>query len=220
MNLLLNSVVELFNNHKKSLCLTLYGGIVLAGLRYHPGSFPWKYTLWHCLWLLILPLIMIKFLFRDKFSMWGITMGKVNLGWKWVFIFYLLMLPLLIIASFRKEFRYTYPLYPPATASWKIFIEYQLCYGLYMFCWEFFFRGFLLYGYKSELGKGAAIFLQTFPFIFMHLGKPELEVYSSTVAGILLGLLALETESMFYPFLVHYFISLTMDLLVVIKFFL
>ena len=41
--------------------------------------------------------------------------------------------------------------------------------GFYMFCWEFFFRGFLLFGLqKSRLGAWGAVIVQALLFALLH----------------------------------------------------
>lgn len=72
--------------------------------------------------------------------------------------------------------------------------------------WEFFFRGFLLFGYARVFGAHA-LWLQAVPFALAHLGKPAAETYSTIFGGFLFGLVAWRSRSFIYPFLIHWFIS-------------
>jgi membrane protease YdiL (CAAX protease family) len=72
--------------------------------------------------------------------------------------------------------------------------------------WEFFFRGFILFGYKKEFGDHA-LWLQAVPFALMHLPKPEIETLSTIFGGFLFGLVAWRTRSFLYPFLIHWFVA-------------
>lgn len=73
--------------------------------------------------------------------------------------------------------------------------------------WEFFFRGFLLFGYARKLGAHA-LWLQAVPFALAHISKPPLETYSTIFGGFLFGWVAWRTRSFIYPFLMHWFIAM------------
>lgn len=72
--------------------------------------------------------------------------------------------------------------------------------------WEFFFRGFLLFGYARVFGANA-LWLQAVPFALAHLGKPAIESYTTIFGGFLFGLVAWRSQSFVYPFLIHWFIA-------------
>ena len=90
----------------------------------------------------------------------------------------------------------------------------EASYGLYLFCWEFFFRGYLLFGLLRSIGW-AAVIVQAIAFGLLHLGKPTSEVAASFGAGIVLGILALNAKSFAPCFLLHWASSVAFDLLVV-----
>ncbi len=73
--------------------------------------------------------------------------------------------------------------------------------------WEFFFRGFLLFGYARKFGPHA-LWVQAVPFALAHLSKPAVETYSTIFGGFLFGLVAWRTKSFVYPFLIHWFITM------------
>lgn len=78
--------------------------------------------------------------------------------------------------------------------------------------WEFFFRGWILFGYMRVFGDHA-LWLQAVPFALAHMGKPEVETLSTIFGGFLFGLVAWRTRSFIYPFLIHWFV-LTFTVLV------
>ncbi|HLB63861.1 MAG TPA: CPBP family intramembrane glutamic endopeptidase, partial [Anaerolineales bacterium] len=71
--------------------------------------------------------------------------------------------------------------------------------------WEFFFRGFLLFGLMRLMGPTAVV-AQAVPFALAHLGKPEAETLSTIFGGTLFGWLAWRSRSFLYPFLLHWFV--------------
>lgn len=73
---------------------------------------------------------------------------------------------------------------------------------------EFLFRGFLMWTLVRLAGPMGVV-LATFPFVFTHLGKPELETLSTFFGGLGFGWLAWRTRSIVYGALLHvYLISL------------
>ena len=115
------------------------------------------------------------------------------------------------IQELFPDFQKKYPLCQAAGSSWQIFIPYEISYGVYMFCWEFFFRGFMLFGLERRFGN-YSILIQTIPFAVMHYRKPFPEAVGSIFAGLLLGFMAFETRSFIYGAAIHWFVALTMDL--------
>ncbi|MEA1959377.1 MAG: CPBP family intramembrane glutamic endopeptidase [Chloroflexota bacterium] len=73
--------------------------------------------------------------------------------------------------------------------------------------WEFFYRGYLLFGLRERFKEGA-ILLQTIPFVLMHLGKPELETISTIFTGIIFGYVAYRGKSFWPAFIIHLFINI------------
>ena len=107
-----------------------------------------------------------------------------------------------------------------AHVNLRALLYYELGMGFYMFCWEFFFRGFLLFGLmKTRLGTTGAVLAQAVPFALLHwswqavASKPSQEVIGSFIAAIVLGILAVRTRSFLYGYLAHWGVSLTLDLI-------
>lgn len=145
----------------------------------------------------------------------GFRARKVKFGLGAVLIFYLAILPLLFIVSRTPAFQGKYPLCKSAAKSTEVLLTYELLYGLYMFSWEFFFRGYMLFGLERALGGGYAILIQTIPFTLMHIGKPFLETLGAVFAGVILGILAIETRTFFFGALLHWMVALSLDLMVI-----
>lgn len=132
-----------------------------------------------------------------------------------VWLFYALMLPVLWIAAHRPDFQAQYPLFRPAGENLATLAAYELTYGFYLFCWEFFYRGFLTFGIARGMGSAAGVLLQAVGFGIMHLGKPTPEMLSSFPGGIVMGWLAVRTQSFLPGFALHWAISATLDVMVV-----
>ena len=98
------------------------------------------------------------------------------------------MIPVVILAVIvYPPFVAKYPLCKAVMSSWQAFLLYQIAYGIYMFSWEFFFRGFMLFGFGTKNSENYAILIQTIPFAVMHYSKPLPEALGSIIAGVFAG---------------------------------
>jgi len=192
-----------------------------------------------CLWV---PLITILLFLKQEPSQFGMTRGDRRLGLKWTLIAWVVMVLILAVVvslpSLRAQFQGQYlygrlsqplsgvgPVFFMQRVNLKALVYYELAMGFYMFCWEFFFRGFLLFGLqKSFLKTWGAVIVQALIFALLHwsyvhdASKPPVEVLSAVPGGLILGILALRTRSFVYGFLAHWAISLTLDLILLTPF--
>lgn len=210
-----------------SLSTLLLGAAVVAFLTYYNAQ---PYSVWstgpvrsHRAWeeylvvnttaLLFLPWLLIFGLLREKPDGFGLRLPEPGAS-RLAFFCYLLMLPLLFVAARFPAFQNYYPMQPQAAYSWSYLLYYEISYGFYLFCWEFFYRGFLTFGLGRAFGYPVAVGLQAAAFGIMHWGKPLPEFIGSFAAGIALGMLAVRGRSFLPCFAVHWAVSVTFDLLV------
>jgi membrane protease YdiL (CAAX protease family) len=146
-------------------------------------------------WLLI-PLAAGFLLFRDKPWDYGIRIGR----WKQAIIITavcLAAMALILYAVSKRPDFYSY--YHKATIDWP---EFLLNAALLMFAWEFLLRGYMLFGLEKSIGK-SAIFVQTIPFVLLHMGKPFLETLACIPGGFIFGYVAYRTRSLLPCFIIH-----------------
>ena len=125
-------------------------------------------------------------------------------------------LPFLIYFSRNLEMRAAYAVYLPAVQNARDWAFLLSTLVLYMFCWEWFFRGFALFGIAQGLGFVAAIVIQAIIFGLAHLGKPPVEMGSAFAGGVVLGTLAWREKSFLPAFLIHALIHVSWAVLVLI----
>lgn len=117
------------------------------------------------------------------------------------------ILPLLWFASRESSTRSFYQTQYFPSSNTTSFGVLLLTIVLYMFCWEWFFRGFLLFGiaqaFTEKWAPFVAIPLQGALFGAAHWGKPMPEFYASFLGGLILGVVAWRQKSWFAPFLAH-----------------
>lgn len=132
-------------------------------------------------------------------------------------IMLLLMLPLLAWASTQKDFLQVYPkaklLQHIPITHWTDYwrqLVFELCYGFDFVSIEFFFRGFLVLSLMKICGTHCIIPMACF-YCTIHFGKPMAEAISSFWGGLLLGIIAFNTGSIWGGLIVHLGIAWLME---------
>ena len=89
--------------------------------------------------------------------------------------------------------------------QWTIFHKFTTysTWILYIAAYEFMFRGVLLFGTIEEMGLYPAIILNVFLYAFVHIPKGWKEVLGCVLLGPVLCILALKTQNIAIPILVH-----------------
>jgi membrane protease YdiL (CAAX protease family) len=151
------------------------------------------------LYYLVIPALVILFLFRGKLADYGLTIGEWRPGLKWAVLIAAIGTPVLIFVARTPAMAQYYERYP------EILTRLLPTAALDLLGWEFFFRGFLLFGLMRVMGPTAVI-AQAVPFALAHLGKPEAETITTIFGGTLFGWLAWRSRSFLYPFLLHWYI--------------
>jgi len=203
--------------------------IVYALFRFNYGPYSGNYAMYlivNMIGLIFVPMLTIFLVFRADAGDFGFAPSASRKIWMWTVALFVGLFVLMLIASHWPRYQAYYPIFkrfsefayifesanPFAAAPWMMLYA-EVSYGLYMFCWEFFFRGYLLFGVQRALGSVAAVVLQAAAFGLMHYGKPEM--IPSFGAGIILGILALRAKSFVPGFMLHWAASVCFDLLIV-----
>jgi len=219
-------------------CVAAY--LFLTNADPKPPEAYWMINTALCLWV---PLVAILLVLKAEPSQFGMTRGDRRLGLKWTLISWVVMVLVLAVVlsipSLHRQFQGQYldgrlshwylsgvgVVFQNGHVSPKALLYFELYTGYYMFCWEFFFRGFLLFGLqKSILKTWGAVIVQALVFMLLHwsldpsASKPMAEVLSALPGGIVLGILALRTRSFVYGFLAHWAISVTLDVILLAPF--
>jgi membrane protease YdiL (CAAX protease family) len=146
---------------------------------------------------LAIPLIFVIFVFREDPREYGLTPGDWKAGGLITGLAILLIAPVLWLAA-HEGTMHAYYERQLGGLPWNTFVD--------LLGWEFFFRGWILFGYARRFGP-EALWLQAVPFALAHIGKPEVETLSTIFGGFVFGWIAYRTKSVLYPFLLHWFIA-------------
>ena len=152
----------------------------------------------------LVPLAVIVFGFRDRPARYGIRLGD----WRWGLALTLagcaLMTPIVLWFATQPDARAWY------APSWSSLPDVLLTNAMDLASAEFLFRGFLMFALVRAIGP-VGVLVATLPFVFSHLTKPELELFSTLAGGMAYGWLAWRTGSIVWGAIAHtYIVTLVM----------
>jgi membrane protease YdiL (CAAX protease family) len=157
----------------------------------------------------LMPMCVIVLVLREDPRRYGLRLGNWRKGALFTLVGILFMAVVIVGLAQMEEFRSYYSLGSLQAPQGRALIEFALRQLVYMFSWEFIFRGFMLFGLKERLGS-LAVWIQAIPFAIMHLGKPELETLSTIFGGAAFGYIDLESESILPSVVIHWAIYVMM----------
>jgi membrane protease YdiL (CAAX protease family) len=159
----------------------------------------------------IIPLLIIRFLFREPIRSYGIQLGDWRFGLK----AFLVLAPIMVAATFpsskQPEFLAQYPLFKGAGASPQLFLAHAASYLIFYIGWEIYFRGFMQFGLRESFGDWNAILIQTLVSCILHIGKPGGEIYGAIIGGLAWGIVAFRARSIFFVILLHWLLGVSLD---------
>lgn len=188
---------------------------------FEPGLQLWSYKVIINLvgvFTVVLPVLIVYYFYDRKEKHWyGLSPQRFD--YKPYLYMLLIMLPILISASFFPGFIKQYPMYRDSPASallgvpeWVTIAIYEFAYGFDFITVEFLFRGFFVIGMIKVLGR-QAVLPMAITYCFLHTGKPLGEAISSIFGGYLLGVIAYETRSVWGGVIVHVGIAWMMEII-------
>lgn len=199
-----SDVLHSFNKFSSILTSILWEDARLASMLY------WIAVI--ILFYLIIPVGIIKFIFKEQLSNYGTSTKPSKNGFALYGIMMLVMFPLVIHFSGTTSFLNRYPFYNVASGEtlFPKFLVWEFAYCLQFFALEFFFRGFMINGLRKTMGA-YSILVMTIPYCMIHFGKPFPETIAAILAGLILGWLSYKSKSIWLGVLVHCTVALTMD---------
>lgn len=195
---------------------------------YSPQSQFWGRWIWtSVLFNFVLPLLLVWMFFgqglihqdwlkNQKHNAWDYGWHWKN--WKRYALFALgvvaVMTPFMFVAARDPQTRLAYNAFLPPTTTPTEWIWVLATLVVYMFCWEWCFRGFLLFGMAQGFGWVVAVGLQAIMFGFAHASKPPLEFWTSFLGGGALGVICWREKSFLPAFFVHALVQVVWSVLV------
>lgn len=147
----------------------------------------------------VVPLAVVVLLFRDAPSRYGLTLGEARIGASLVVVGCAVMTPIVLWNASQPDVR---AFYAPLDAPLPELVARNL---IELSAAEFAFRGFLMLTLVRTIGP-LGVVVAALPFVFGHLGKPELELFSTLGGGLVYGWLAWRTRSIVWGSIGHTYI--------------
>jgi membrane protease YdiL (CAAX protease family) len=144
----------------------------------------------------VVPLGIVVLGFRDRPSRYGLQFG----AWRWGIVLLAaglaIMVPIILGLASVPQFSSYYGAPAGSLAGATLSNALDLVPS------EFLLRGFLMFALLRRIGPLAIVVVQV-PFIFAHIGKPELELWSTFVGGTIFAWLDWRTGSILWSALGH-----------------
>lgn len=147
----------------------------------------------------LVPLAVVTLVFRDRPSRYGLALGEWRTGLGLMIVGCAAMTPLVLWFATMADVQVYYAPGVAPLAGLLLTNVMDLASA------EFLFRGFLTFVLLRAIGP-VGVLVATMPFIYAHLGKPELEVYSTLAGGLVYGWLAWRTRSIVWGTIGHVYI--------------
>jgi hypothetical protein len=147
----------------------------------------------------LVPLLVVLVAFRDRPSRYGLTLGDWRWGLGLMLVGCIVMTPIVLVFAMLPDAQ---AYYGPSAAP---VLDIVVTNGLELTAVEFALRGFLMLTLVRVIGPFGVV-VATLPFVFGHLGKPELELFSTLGGGLVYGWLAWRTRSIVWGSIGHTYI--------------
>jgi len=147
----------------------------------------------------LVPVLVILLAFRDRPSRYGLRLGDWRWGLSMSLVGMAAMTPIVLLLANDPTFGAYYWLMRASPADVVITSAIDLTPT------EFVFRGFLMFTLIRSIGPLGLVIAQL-PFVFAHLSKPEVELFSTLIGGLVFGWVNLRTGSILWSVLAHVWI--------------
>ena len=146
----------------------------------------------------LIPLAAV-FLLRDRPSRYGLTLGEWRWGIGLMLAGCVVMTPIVLAFAQLPDTRAYYG--PSLAPIPDLLVTHALDLGAA----EFAYRGLLMLSLVRVIGP-LGVLVATLPFVFAHIGKPPLELFSTLGGGMAYGWLAWRTGSVVWGTIAHVYI--------------
>ena len=147
----------------------------------------------------LVPGLVVLLAFRDRLVHYGLGIGDWRWGLRLAAAGCALMTPIVLAVGSNAQFSAYYGVSAAPVAYLAITHVLDLVPS------EFLIRGFLMFTLIRAMGPLGVVVAQL-PFVFMHLGKPEIELFSTLAGGMVFGWLDWRTRSIWWSALGHVYI--------------
>ena len=147
----------------------------------------------------LIPGLVVLVAFRDRLTNYGLGLGDWRWGLGLAIAGGALMTPIVLAVGSNAQFSGYYGV--SAAPVGDLLVTHLLD----LIPSEFVIRGVLMFTLIRAIGPLGVVIAQL-PFVFVHLGKPEIELFSTLLGGMVFGWLNWRTASIWWSALAHAYI--------------
>ena len=157
----------------------------------------------------IVPLVMVLILLQGNLRDYGTVLTDPLETLLWGILFAAIIIPLTLYNAKSPSNLAAYPQIRSKKWTLSTLLSSGLTWVGYLLCYEFLFRGFLLFACQREFGTIPAIVINMLIYSMAHIPKGKLETVGAIPLGFVLCVLTIVTESIWFAFLAHVIMALT-----------
>jgi membrane protease YdiL (CAAX protease family) len=147
----------------------------------------------------LVPALVVVLAFRDRLTDYGLGLGDWRWGLGLAAAGCAIMTPVVVVIGADPQFSTYYGISGAPVG------DLLVTHLLDLIPAEFLIRGFLLFTLLRAIGP-LGLVVALLPFVFGHLGKPEIELFSTLLGGAVFGWLDWRTRSIWWSALGHVYI--------------
>ncbi len=159
---------------------------------------------------LVVPLAIVLLGFRDDPRRYGLRLGDWRWGAGLLLAGLAVMTPIILGLAQQESFRLYYGTSDGVRESFSRALADNL---IELIPAEFLLRGFLMFALWRRIGPMALV-VSLVPFVLTHIGKPDIELWSTFVGGSIFAWLDWRTGSILWSALGHVFVLTLMTVAV------
>jgi membrane protease YdiL (CAAX protease family) len=163
--------------------------------------------------LLIIPALYIKIILKKKLKDFGLQAGDWKKGVFWSIFFLAILIAILYLAFNYTDLAQKYQVNGYAAGDFRFFVGYEiLIVGMFLFLYEFFYRGFILFSFSKKIGMWAILIPAGLFFIFSLITNNfNWENANFLVLSLVSGVIAYKSRSIWYSFITSLVFIALMD---------
>jgi membrane protease YdiL (CAAX protease family) len=157
----------------------------------------------------IVPALIIIFIFKSSLNQFGLIFQT---GFSSFLLILLLGGLLILISRVHAKSNANLEIYPQIrTKEWNysLLVLSAFSWMMYLFAYEFMFRGFLLFTCINELSIVAAILINVTLYALAHLSKGKREFFGAMPMGIILCAISIYYKSFLPAFWIHFCLAIS-----------
>ncbi|TRW97136.1 CPBP family intramembrane metalloprotease [Flavobacterium gawalongense] len=161
------------------------------------------------IWIGIIPIVLLKH------SIWKVLIGNEILDRSFVFLYILIFILILTIVFKQSKYasqKTQEPFKSTVHLSSPFFISYFIVRVLFLFVYELWFRGFLLFDSIGWVGINAAVTGNVFLYVLLHIFNSKKEMLACIPFGILVCFLSILFNAAWPAIILHIGVSLVYEL--------